>query len=57
MGSLVKFYSTVVQIALILALAGQLKGCTLGMLGLAAQKTQHGIISYSKFTHELLRKP
>ncbi len=50
MGFIVRFYSFVIRLALLLAIAGQLKTCTLIMMGLAAEKTERGIISYSKFT-------
>ena len=35
------------------ALIGQLKSCTLELLGLAAEKSDHGMISYTKFTRAL----
>jgi hypothetical protein len=50
---LVRFYSSVIWLGIALALAGQLKSCTLTMMGLAADKTQQGITSYSKFTQML----
>ncbi len=50
---LVRFYSAVIWLGIALALAGQLKSCTLTMMGLAAEKTERGIISYSKFTRML----
>ena len=50
---LVRVYIRIVQIALALAVCGQLKSCTLTMMGLAAEKTEHGMISYSKFTRQL----
>ncbi len=53
MGSLFRFYVFVIRSAVLLALAGQLKTCTLTMMGLAAQKTERGIISYSKYTKML----
>lgn len=52
---LVRFYALVIKIAIALALIGQLKTCTLVMMGLAAEKTEKGIISYSKFTRLLTR--
>lgn len=52
---LVRFYAWVIKIAIALALIGQLKTCTLIMMGLAAEKTEKGIISYSKFTRLLTR--
>ena len=57
MGSMVRFYVFVIRLAFLLALAGQLKSCTLTMMGLAAEKTARGIISYSKFTHLLTEEP
>ncbi|MCM2282839.1 MAG: hypothetical protein NDI61_13445 [Bdellovibrionaceae bacterium] len=51
----VRFFAWVVRLGLALALIGQLKSCTLIMLGLAAEKTEHGIISYSKFSRLLTR--
>lgn len=50
---LVRFYSTVVKIALVLAMIGQLKSCTLILLGLTAVKSKEGMISYSKFNRKL----
>lgn len=50
---LVRFYVWVIKVAIFLALAGQLKSCTLTMMGLAAEKSEKGIISYSKFTRLL----
>jgi hypothetical protein len=38
-----------------LALVGQLKSCTQVMMGKAAQSTQTGIMSYSKFSRQLTR--
>jgi hypothetical protein len=55
MGSLLKFYVFVIRLALVLALAGQLKSCTLMMMGKAAQKTHQGFTSYSKFNRALWR--
>ena len=53
---IVKFVSFVVRLVLMLALCGQLKFCTLVMLGKASEKTQKGMISYSKYTKALLQK-
>ena len=50
---LVRFYSAVLKLGILLALAGQLKSCTLTMMGLAAEKTQVGIMSYSRFSRML----
>jgi len=53
--SFVRFLSFVVWLGIALALCGELKSCTLTMMGLAAEKTEHGIISYSKFSHLLTK--
>ncbi|MGK5082082.1 hypothetical protein WDW37_02165 [Bdellovibrionota bacterium FG-1] len=50
---LIRFYSAVLWLGIMLALAGQLKSCTLTIMGLAAEKTQVGIMSYSKFSRML----
>ncbi len=50
---LVRFVSFVIRLGIALALIGQLKSCTLTMMGLAAEKTEHGMISYSKFSRLL----
>jgi hypothetical protein len=50
---LVRFYSFVVRLGIALVLCGQLKTCTLVLLGKAAEKTETGIISYSKFSRLL----
>jgi len=50
---LLRFYSFMIWLGISLALVGQLKSCTLVMLGLAAEKSERGIISYSKFTRLL----
>lgn len=47
---LVRFYSFVVRLGIALALCGQLKACTLVMMGKAAEKTETGLTSYSKFS-------
>jgi hypothetical protein len=52
---LVRFFSFIVWVGIALALCGELKSCTLTMMGLAAEKTDRGIISYSKFSHALTR--
>ncbi len=52
---IIQFYVWVIRIAIALALAGQLRACTLAMKGKAAKKTGQGIISYSKFTRLLTR--
>jgi hypothetical protein len=45
---LARLYIAIVKIAIALALIGQLKTCTLELLGLAAEKSDRGMISYSK---------
>ena len=50
---IVKFVSFVIKLGFLLAMVGQLKFCTLMMLGLASEKSQHGIMSYSKYTRQL----
>ena len=50
---IVKFVSFVVRLGLLQALIGQLKFCTLMMRGLASDKSQKGIMSYSKYTKQL----
>ncbi len=52
---LVRFYAWVIRLGIGLALLGQLKSCTLTMMGLAAEKTERGIISYSKFSRLLTK--
>ena len=49
----VKFVSFILKFGFLMAFAGQLKFCTLVMMGKAAQKSQHGIMSYSKYTRAL----
>jgi hypothetical protein len=50
---LARFIAFVVKLAIALALIGQLKSCTLVMLGLAAGKTETGMTSYSAYTRKL----
>ena len=50
----VKFVSFVVRLGFGLAMIGQLKFCTLVMMGKAAEKSQKGIMSYSKYTRMLM---
>jgi hypothetical protein len=52
---LVRFYSWVIKLGIVLALCGELKSCTLTMMGMAAEKTQRGGISYGKFSRMLTR--
>jgi hypothetical protein len=54
---LVRFYSSVIWLGISLALVGQLKSCTAVMMGKAAQATQGGIMSYSKFNRQLWSSP
>lgn len=51
--AIVRFYSWIVKIGIALALCGMLKSCTFTIMGLTAEKTERGIISYSKFTRQL----
>lgn len=51
-----KLISFIIKLGLLLALIGQLKYCTLMMMGLASEKSQHGIMSYSKYTKQLFKK-
>ena len=49
----IKLVSLIVRLGFTLALIGQLKFCTLVMMGKAAEKSQKGIMSYSKYTRML----
>jgi len=51
---LVRFYVFVLKIAVALAMLGQLKSCTLELMGKAAAK--HEMMSYSNFTKALTTK-
>jgi hypothetical protein len=53
---LARFLAFTIKLAIALALIGQLKSCTLELLGLAAEKSDHGMISYSQYTR-LLNQP
>jgi hypothetical protein len=53
---LARFFVFLIQLALALALIGELKSCTLDMLGLAARQTETGIMSYSKWNNQLWSK-
>lgn len=55
MTDIIKFYVFFVRIGILLALAGQLRSCTFRMNGLAAEKAEQGIISYSKYTRMLTK--
>ena len=48
-----KLVSLIVRLGFTLALIGQLKFFTLVMMGKAAEKSQKGIMSYSKYTRML----
>ncbi|OFZ28411.1 MAG: hypothetical protein A2622_04740 [Bdellovibrionales bacterium RIFCSPHIGHO2_01_FULL_40_29] len=50
---ILKLVSLILRIGFILAFARQLKFCTLVMMGKAAEKSQQGIMSYSKYTRML----
>ncbi len=52
---LVRFFAFVVRLAIALALIGQLKSCTLELLGLASEKSGIGMISYTTFTRLLTK--
>ena len=52
---LVRFFAMVIKIAIFFALIGRLKSCTLELLKLSAAKSEAGIMSYSKFTHQLTK--
>ncbi len=53
---IVKFVSFILKLGFLLAMVGQLKFCTLMMLGKASEKSQKGIMSYSKYTRQLTNK-
>lgn|GEM_PF-2394113 len=50
---LVRFFAFVVKVALLLAFIGELKTCTLEVLGLAASRSNHGMISYGQYSRLL----
>ena len=50
---LVRFYALIIKIAFALAALGMLKSCTLEMMELATQKTERGMMSYSRYTKVL----
>jgi hypothetical protein len=54
---LARFTAFVVKLAIVLALVGQLKTCTLQLLGLAAARSETGMMSYSAYTRKLFRAP
>ena len=51
---LVRFYAAVLRIALVLAVIGSLKSCTRDVLGLSAVTSERGMISYEKFSGQLV---
>ena len=53
---LVRFFAFVVKLAIALALIGELKTCTLELIGKAADRSDHGMISYGQFSR-LLNQP
>ena len=53
--AVIRLYATIIKIAVSLALLGQLKFCTLQLLGLASEKSARGIISFSKYNRALTR--
>lgn len=53
---LIRFYAVVIKIAITLALIGQLKACTLAVIGLAADKSGQGMISYTQYTRALTKR-
>ncbi len=50
---IVRFYGAIIWLGVLLALTGQARSCTRTMLGMAADSTERGIMSYSKFTKQL----
>lgn len=53
---LVRFFAGVVKIALLLAVVGCLKSCTLELLGLSAEKSATGMTSFTKYTRALSKR-
>ena len=53
---LVRFFAFVVKLAIALALIGELKSCTLELLGLATDQSDQGIMSYGQYTRLLNQK-
>lgn len=51
----VRFVSLILRIGVMLALMGQLKSCTLEIMGLAAEKSGRGIMSYSDYSRMLTK--
>jgi hypothetical protein len=54
MADLARFTIFVIKLAIALALIGQLKSCTLELLGLSAGKSEIGMMSYSAYTKKLV---
>ncbi len=58
---LVRFFSVILKLAIALALIGQLKSCTLELLGHAAKSSDQGWVSYAQYTklltHNRSQKP
>jgi len=50
---LARLYLAIFKIAIALALIGQLKSCTLELLGLTAERTGQGMISFTNYTKAL----
>ena len=51
----VRFVSLILRIGIVLALVGQLKSCTLEIMGPAAEKSGRGIMSYSNYSRMLTK--
>ncbi len=52
---LVRFYAFIIWLGIMLAFCGELKSCTLAMMGKAAQSSEQGIMSYSEYTRLLTK--
>lgn len=50
-----RFVSLILRIGIALALIGQLKSCTIELMGLAAEKTERGIMTYSRYSRLLTK--
>ena len=55
--ALVRFVALIIRFAFVLALAGELKSCTLELMTRSAAKSEIGIMSYSNFTRMLVGPP
>lgn len=51
----IRFHTVIIRIGIELVLLGQLKFRTTAMMGLAAESSQRGIMSYSKFSRLLTK--